>query len=195
LPSADSATLALRTQQILGYESGLQKVVDPLAGSWYVEALTDRIEAEARALVAEVDRLGGAAAAIDRGYFQEAIAQSAWQTQQAQESGEQVVVGVNRFTEGSSDFTIPRPDYGQLALRQQARLAEIKARREQAAVRRSLTEVSEAARGSTPLMPRIIEAVRARATLGEISDALCGAWGVFDRGRSALRAPAARPGA
>jgi methylmalonyl-CoA mutase N-terminal domain/subunit len=195
LPSAESATLALRTQQIIGYESGLQKVVDPLAGSWYVEALTDRIEAEARALVAEVDRLGGAAAAIDRGYFQEAIARSAWLLQQAQESGEQVVIGVNRFTDGSSDLSIPRPDYGELAQRQQMRLAEIKARRDQAAVRRSLTVVAETARGSTPLMPPIIEAVRARATLGEISDALRGAWGVFDGGRSALRAPAARPGA
>jgi methylmalonyl-CoA mutase N-terminal domain/subunit len=142
-----------------------------------------------------VDRLGGAAAAIDRGYFQEAIARSAWLLQQAQESGEQVVIGVNRFTDGSSDLSIPRPDYGELAQRQQMRLAEIKARRDQAAVRRSLTVVAETARGSTPLMPPIIEAVRARATLGEISDALRGAWGVFDGGRSALRAPAARPGA
>jgi methylmalonyl-CoA mutase N-terminal domain/subunit len=187
LPSAESATLALRTQQIIGYESGLQKVVDPLAGSWYVEALTDRIEAEARALVAEVDRLGGAAAAIDRGYFQEAIARSAWQLQQVQESGEQVVVGVNRFTDGSGDVEIPRPDYGELAQRQQARLAEIKVRRDQAAVQRSLSVVTEAARGTAPLMPPIIEAVRARATLGEISDALRGAWGVFSGGRADRR--------
>jgi methylmalonyl-CoA mutase N-terminal domain/subunit len=187
LPSADSATLALRTQQILGYESGLQDVVDPLGGSWYVEALTDRIEAEARALVAEVDRLGGAAAAIDRGYFQEAIARSAWQLQQAQESGKEVVVGVNRFTDGSKDLAIPRPDYGELAQRQEARLVEIKARRDPAGVQRSLGAVAEAARGATPLMPPIIEAVRARATLGEISDALRAAWGVFSGGRAQRR--------
>src|SRR5690606_10218640 len=97
LPTAESATLALRTQQIIAYESGLTKVVDPLAGSYYVGEPTDRSEAEAREIVNEVDRLGGAVAASTRGYFQEAIAESAWRQQQAQESGEQTVVGVNRF--------------------------------------------------------------------------------------------------
>jgi methylmalonyl-CoA mutase, N-terminal domain len=182
LPTAEAATLALRTQQILGYESGLGSVVDPLAGSWYVEALTDRIEAEARAIVAEVDALGGAARAIDQGWFQEAIARSAWLQQQAQENGSQVVVGVNRFTEDSPPPALARPDYSVLAVRQKARLAEVKARRDETLVHQGLTAVREVAAASGPLMPPIIAAVRARATLGEISDALRESWGVFRPG-------------
>ncbi len=179
LPTAESATLALRTQQILGYESGLSKVVDPLAGSWYVEALTDRIEAEALALIAEVDALGGSAAAINRGYFQEAIARSAWELQKAQESGGQVVVGVNRFTDDSTLAPMSRPDYSALAIRQQARLADVKRTRDASAVQARLGAIAVAARGTAPLMPPILDAVRSRATLGEISDALREAWGVY----------------
>ncbi len=179
LPTAESATLALRTQQILGHESGLSKVVDPLAGSWYVEALTDRIEAEALALVKEVDALGGSAAAINRGYFQEAIGRSAWELQKAQESGQQVVVGVNRFTDDSTLPPMPRPDYSALAVRQKARLAQVKAARDAAAVAGALAAVGTIARDTAPLMPPILAAVRARATLGEISDALREAWGVY----------------
>jgi methylmalonyl-CoA mutase N-terminal domain/subunit len=182
LPTVEAATLALRTQQILAYESGLSATVDPLAGSWYVESLTDRIEAEARALVDEVDRLGGAAAAIEQGYFQEAIAQSAYRQQQAQETGELVVVGVNRFTDPAPLPGMPRPDYSELAKRQKARLAEVRAKRNREVVSRSLGAVAEAARGSAPLMPPIIDAVRARATLGEISDTLREVWGVFRPG-------------
>jgi methylmalonyl-CoA mutase N-terminal domain/subunit len=154
-------------------------VVDPLAGSWYVEALTDRIEAEALALVHEVDALGGSAAAINRGYFQEAIARSAWELQKAQESGAQVVVGVNRFTDDSTVPPMSRPDYSALAIRQKSRLAEVKAARDAAAVAGALAAVGTTAKGTAPLMPPILAAVRARATLGEISDALREAWGVF----------------
>ncbi len=179
LPTAESATLALRTQQILGYESGLDRTVDPLAGSWYVESLTDRIEAEARAIISEVDRMGGAVAAINRGWFQEAIARSAWELQQAQEAGRQVVVGVNRFTDGSAPPAIARPDYSALQERQQQRLAEVRARRDATAVAARLDDLAAAAAGAAPLMPPIIEAVRARATLGEISDCLRRVWGTY----------------
>jgi methylmalonyl-CoA mutase N-terminal domain/subunit len=179
LPTAESATLALRTQQILGFESGLDKTVDPLGGSAYVESLTDRIEAEARALIAEVDALGGAVAAIERGFFQEAIGRSAWTLQQKQERGELTVVGVNRFTDDAPARIIPLPDYSRLAERQRARLAEVKGRRDADAVRRSLDAVGIAARGTAPMMPPIIAAVRARATLGEISDVLRLAWGEY----------------
>jgi methylmalonyl-CoA mutase N-terminal domain/subunit len=182
LPTAESATLALRTQQILGYESGLAGAVDPLAGSWYVEALTDRIEAEARAIIAEVDALGGAVAAINGGWFQEAIARSAWELQQAQESGAQVVVGVNRFTDDRTVPVVTRPDYSALQERQKARLEAVKGRRDETAVHAGLRAVDAAARGTEPMMPPIIEAVRARATLGEISDALRAAWGVYRAG-------------
>ena len=179
LPTAESATLALRTQQVLGYESGLDRTVDPLAGSWYVEALTDRIEAEARAIIGEVDRLGGAVAAINRGWFQEAIARSAWELQQAQEAGRQVVVGVNRFTDGTPAPALARPDYSALQDRQQRRLAEVRARRDGAAVAARLGALATAAGGAGPLVPPIIEAVRARATLGEISDTLRRVWGTY----------------
>jgi len=179
LPSAEAATLALRTQQILAHESGVAGVVDPLAGSYYVEALTDRIEAGARALIAEVDALGGAAAAIQRGFFQEAIARSAWELQQRQESGEATVVGVNRFTDDSPIPAIAAPDYSALGALQRERLAAVRRQRDAGAVQRGLASVAAAANGTVPLMPPIIEAVRARASLGEISDTLRQAWGVY----------------
>ena len=179
LPTAESATLALRTQQILGYESGVAGVIDPLGGSYYVESLTDRLEADARTLIEEVDALGGAARAIERGYFQEAIARSAYALQQAQESGDRVVVGVNRFTDDSPPPSIPTPDFSALETRQRARLAEVRARRSPDAVRQALDALRAAAAGTDPLMPHILEAVRARATLGEISDQLRSVWGVY----------------
>jgi methylmalonyl-CoA mutase N-terminal domain/subunit len=179
LPTAESATLALRTQQILGYESGVAGVIDPLGGSYYVESLTDRLEADARKLIEEVDALGGAARAIERGYFQQAIARSAYALQQAQESGDRVVVGVNRFTDDSPPPSIPTPDFSALEARQRARLAEVRARRSPDAVRQALDALRAAAAGTDPLMPPILEAVRARATLGEISDQLRGVWGVY----------------
>jgi methylmalonyl-CoA mutase N-terminal domain/subunit len=179
LPSEESATLALRTQQVLGYESGAAKVVDPLAGSYYVEALTDRIEREARALIEEVDRLGGAAAAIGRGFFQEAIAESAYRIQRAQESGELTVVGVNKFADGSEPPPLETPNFPELEARQRERLAAVRECRDAAAATRAVTLLEHAARGSDRLMPAILDAVRARATLGEISDALRRAWGTY----------------
>jgi methylmalonyl-CoA mutase, N-terminal domain len=179
LPTAESATLALRTQQILGYESGVAGVIDPLGGSYYVESLTDRLETEARALISEVDALGGAARAIERGYFQEAIARSAYAIQQAQESGQRVVVGVNRFSDDSPPPSIPAPDFSALEARQRTRLAEVRARRSPDAVRQALDHLRSAAAGTHALMPPILEAVRARATLGEISDQLRQVWGVY----------------
>ena len=179
LPTAESATLALRTQQILGYESGVARVVDPLAGSYYVESLTDAIEAGARELIERVDALGGATAAIERGYFQESIARSAWEMQKAQESGAQVVVGVNRFVEDEPAPAIANPDYSALAARQKARLDAVRARRDGAAVRSALAALEAAAAGTGSLMPLIIDCVRARATIGEISDAFRRTWGLY----------------
>jgi methylmalonyl-CoA mutase, N-terminal domain len=179
LPTAESATLALRTQQVLGYESGVSQVVDPLAGSYYVESLTDAIEAGARELIAQVDQLGGAARAIERGFFQEAIARSAYELQKAQESGDRIVVGVNRFTDESPPLSIETPDFSALENQQRARLADVKRRRDAKAVQAALGSITEAAAGTGHLMPPIIEAVRARATLGEISDALRAVWGVY----------------
>ncbi len=179
LPSEESATLALRTQQVLAFESGLSDAVDPLAGSWYVETLTDRIESDARALIEEVDAMGGAAAAVEAGFFQRAIADSAWAAQQALEAGAHTVVGVNRFTDDATPRVIPAPDFGALEAEQHHRVAAVRASRDAAVVARTLTDVRAAADGSTPMMPPVIEAVRARATIGEISDVLREAWGTY----------------
>jgi methylmalonyl-CoA mutase N-terminal domain/subunit len=179
LPTAESATLALRTQQVLGFESGLSEVVDPLGGSYYVESLTDAIEEQARHLVTEVDKLGGAARAIERGFFQEAIARSAYELQKAQESGERVVVGVNRFADDSPPLAIETPDYSALESQQRERLAQVRKRRQGSAVQKALASLRDAASGQDPLMPPIIDAVRARGTLGEISDTLRAVWGVY----------------
>jgi methylmalonyl-CoA mutase N-terminal domain/subunit len=179
LPTTESATLALRTQQILGYESGMADVVDPLAGSYYVEALTDAIEAGARELMTVVDGLGGAARAIEQGFFQEAIARSAYELQKAQESGGSVVVGVNRYTDESPPLSIQTPDFSALEAEQRARLTQLKRGRDGTAVTAALNQVRKAASGSAPLMPPIIEAVRVRCTLGEISDTLRDVWGVY----------------
>ncbi|MGH7533579.1 MAG: acyl-CoA mutase large subunit family protein, partial [Gemmatimonadales bacterium] len=179
LPSAEAATLALRTQQIIGYESGVVDAADPLGGSYYVEVLTDRIEHEARGLIAEVDALGGAAAAIEKGFFQKAIAESAWIQQQRQESGEQVVVGVNRFTDDAPVPILPVPDFSALAARQVASVREARQKRDSGAAAQRLKELATAATGTDPLMPPIIATVRARATLGEISDVLRRVWGTY----------------
>jgi len=179
LPSEEAATLALRTQQILAYESGVARTVDPLAGSYYVEALTDRIESEARALIAEVDALGGAARAIEAGFFQQRISASAYELQKALEANDVVVVGVNRFTGNEEPPTIAHPDYSGLEGRQKARLAEARRTRNPAAVTAALAQLTAAASGSEGLMAPLIAAVRARVTLGEISDALRGVWGTY----------------
>lgn len=201
LPTAEAATLALRTQQVVAYESGITATADPLAGSYYVEALTDEIEARTLALIEKVDAMGGAARAIAAGFFQEEIARSAYEQQLRVESGETVVVGVNRFGDGAEPPIIPAPDYSRLEQEQVARLREVKARRDTATVREALAALARDARaykdaatgalgeddggeggargGRPPLMPRIIDAVRARATVGEISDTLQGEWGAY----------------
>jgi len=182
LPTAEAATLALRTQQILANESGIPDTVDPLGGSYYVEHLTDTIEREARTLIEEVDALGGAARAIEQGFFQDAIARSAYQQLKRQEAGDAVVVGVNRFTDDAPPPVIGSPDFAELARRQQARLEDTRRTRDAALVSSTLNDLKQAASGAGALMPPILEAVRARATLGEISDVLREVWGVYRPG-------------
>jgi methylmalonyl-CoA mutase, N-terminal domain len=180
LPTEQSATLALRTQQILAHETAVPETVDPVGGSWYVEALTDRMEREARALLDGIEQAGGAAKAVGRGVFQEAIAKSAYAAQRAIEAGETVVVGVNEYTDEQRTPAAPAPDYGALAAEQRSRVAEARGMRDAGCVRRALNTLDAAARGAaTPLMEPILEAVRARATVGEISDVLRGVWGVY----------------
>jgi len=180
LPTEQSATLALRTQQILAHETGIPETVDPAGGSWYVEALTDRVEREARGLLEEIERAGGAARAVERGLFQEAIARSAYAQQRAIESGESVVVGVNEYADDQEVPSVPAPEYTTLAAAQRRRVTELRGRREAGGVKRALGAIEAAARDArAPLMEPIIGAVRARATVGEISDVLRGVWGVY----------------
>jgi methylmalonyl-CoA mutase N-terminal domain/subunit len=188
LPTAEAATLALRTQQIVGYESGVANTVDPLAGSYYVEALTDELERQASALIARVDALGGSARAIEAGFFQEEIARSAYEHQLRVESGETVVVGVNRFVDGGEAPAIPTPDFTALELDQVRRLARLRSSRDEKALVMALSALRDVAAAfrddaatvhRPPLVPRIIDAVRARATVGEISDCLQGEWGEY----------------
>ena len=181
LPTERSATLALRTQQLLAQETGVPDVVDPLGGSWFVEGLTDKIEAAAKALVEEVEVGGGSVKAIERGFFQEAIARSAYEQQRAIEAGRQVVVGVNEYVTDEPIPPIPAPDYSNLANAQKQRLKALRERREPKNVKQTLAALDDAARQpSAPLMEPILDAVRARATLGEISDVLRSVWGVHD---------------
>ncbi len=180
LPSSQSATLALRTQQVLAHETGVSDVVDPLAGSWYVEALTDALEHDARVLVDEVESLGGAVPAIERGLFQERIAASAYAQQRDVEEGRQVVVGVNQYAGSEAAPSVPAPDYANLAAGQRKRVAAARERRDGRTATRALGDVETGAREpGAPLMEPILAAVRARATLGEISDVLRGVWGVY----------------
>jgi methylmalonyl-CoA mutase, N-terminal domain len=186
LPTADAATLALRTQQIVAFESGVANTADPLAGSYYVEHLTRALEGEALELLAQVRRLGGAVAAIESGFVQEEIARSAYQHQMALERGDTRIIGVNAFTDDAAPPTIPSPDYSALERDQVARVRAVRAHRDATAVDRCLEALSVAARtlsesstGGRPIVPLIVDAVRARATVGEISDALARAWGTY----------------
>jgi methylmalonyl-CoA mutase, N-terminal domain len=178
LPTAQAATLALRTQQILAYESGVGDTVDPLAGSYYVEALTTALEEKAREYLERIDEMGGASEAI--AYMQEEIHRAAYEHQIAVERGEKVLVGVNKF--GSADaepLDLAQPDFSALEQSQRAGLARVRAERDDAEVRARLEAIREAARGTENLMPRIIDAVKAMVTLGEISDALRAEWGTY----------------
>jgi len=190
LPTAEAATLALRTQQIVGYESGAALTADPLAGSYYVEQLTNSLETAAMALLDRVDSLGGAARAIEAGFFQEEIGRSAYEHQLRVERGESVIVGVNRFAEGEELAVAPSPDYSALERDQVSRLREVRAKRDAGAVERALAALGQAAANfgapemvnRAELMPLIVDAVRARASVGEISDVLRAQWGAYRPG-------------
>ncbi len=179
LPSEPAAKTALRTQQIIAFESGVTRTADPLGGSFYVESLTARLESEAEALVGEIDRLGGAVRAIEEGFVQERIGQSAYRYQRAVEEGLEVLVGVNRFQDGDS----PQPDLlrvnEEVRERQSESLQRLRRDRSNDAVRRALSSLRNNAAGTTNLMPGLLDAVEARATLGEIADALRDAWGEY----------------
>ncbi|MBI3998408.1 MAG: methylmalonyl-CoA mutase, partial [Armatimonadetes bacterium] len=174
LPTEGAALLALRTQQIIAYESGVAATADPLAGAYYVEYLTDEIERRAREKIEQLESAGGALRAIETGLIQREVAESAFREAQAVERGEKIVVGVNRFQSDSPIRAETLRIDPEVVNRQKARLARVRAERDSAAVQRGLARLGDAARGSDNLLPYIIEAVRAYATIGEICDVLRG---------------------
>ncbi|MCC6646507.1 MAG: methylmalonyl-CoA mutase [Polyangiaceae bacterium] len=171
LPTAESATLALRTQQIIAHESGLADFVDPFAGSYVVEALTSKLEAEASRYLARIDEQGGMVSAIEQGYVQREIQAASYQYQLDIEEKRRVIVGVNEFVGDSAPVPVMRVDPA-LEVDQVARLGAMKAARDGARVRELLLRVEQTAKGQENLMPVIVEAVKGECTVGEISDAL-----------------------
>jgi len=179
LPTEESARIALRTQQVLAEESGVTNVVDPLGGSYYVESLTAGIEREVEAELATIDGMGGATAAIEKGYYQKSIAKSAYSQQREIERGERVVVGVNRYEiEDAAAMETLSVDP---SLREEkvAALATLRSGRDRAAVEEALAKLASDARGGVPTMPAIVDCARRRATLGEMSAAVESVFGRY----------------
>jgi methylmalonyl-CoA mutase N-terminal domain/subunit len=180
LPTAEAATLALRTQQIIAHETGIAQVVDPLGGSYFVERLTSELEAEALAYFETIDRMGGMVEAIERGYPQKEIADSAYRFQQAVEQRERIVVGVNDYVATDEEpIGILYIDES-AGERQLARLDALKARRDAGRVAATLAALRDGAAGRANTMPLLLDAVRAYATVGEMCDALRSVWGEYE---------------
>jgi methylmalonyl-CoA mutase N-terminal domain/subunit len=179
LPTEHAAKLALRTQQVIAFESGVTDTVDPLAGSYYLETLTNEVERETLSYIGRIDELGGAVAAIEAGFMQDEIEQSAYEYAKAVESGEAVVVGVNRFVdeEPGEPEVFPIDPAKQRA--QVARLSSLRASRDQAAVTAAVDDIRAAARGTQNLLVPMREALRRYATLGEVSDVLRDVFGEY----------------
>jgi methylmalonyl-CoA mutase N-terminal domain/subunit len=180
LPTARAATLALRTQQILAFETGVTDTVDPFGGSYFVERLTRDLEEEALAYFQQIDDMGGMVAAIEHGFPQREIAESAYRFQQAVDEREKIIVGVNDFVQEESQPVDVLYIDEAASTRQVAALADLRDRRDGDRVARALERLTEAARGTENLMPLLLEAVRAYATLGEMCDALRTVWGEYE---------------
>ena len=180
LPTEQAAVLALRTQQLLAEESGAADTADPLGGSWFIESLTDELQARAEAIMAEVEARGGAVAAIEQGYVQDAIADQAWRHEQAVLTGEKVIVGVNKYTERDAQPTpVFRHNEAAVAL-QLTRLAAFKAARDHAAVAAALDRIRVAATGTDNLLYPMKDALRTGATVGEVCGMLRGVFGQYE---------------
>jgi methylmalonyl-CoA mutase N-terminal domain/subunit len=183
LPSERAVHVALRTQQLLAHEAGGTDSADPLGGSYFIEALTDELEAKAWELIEHVDELGGAVAAIEQGFVQEEIEQAAFRWQQDVESGERVIVGVNRFTEGDEEaIELHRLDPA-AEQRQLERTARVRAERNAQAADAAMAAVRETARSDGNLLVPMREALRAHCTVGEICNALRDEFGMYDAQR------------
>lgn len=179
LPTEEAAAIALRTQQIVAFESGAADTVDPLAGSYFVESLTAALEKEAGELMEKIDRLGGSPAAIEQGFIQDEIARSAYEYQQKIEQGEKIIVGVNKFTTDDGSKTPGFKIDDSIRQLQTEKLAALRNRRNNAACNQALQQVKEHARQHQNLMPAVLQAVERYCTLGEIADALREVFGEY----------------
>ena len=178
LPTPETARLALRTQQVLYHEAGVAATVDPLAGSYYVETLTDEIVKRSMAELQHIDDLGGTLVALRAGYQPDAIGDAAYEAQRAIESGERIIVGVNAFTdEGDEQRPAPQAIDPELEARQVERTRAVRARRDPATAAAAVEALIAAAAGTENVLPRIRASVEADVTLGEIAHALRGVWG------------------
>jgi len=179
LPTEESAELALRTQQILAYETGVADTIDPLGGSYYVETLTNQMEAAVEQEIARIEQMGGMVRCIEQGIIQREIAQSAYRYQQEVEAGERVIVGVNRFVRAEEPrLQLYTPD-PEILTRQKQRLQWVKSQRDAREVARALSALRDAARGTENLMPYLLQAVKAYCTIGEINQVLVDVFGRF----------------
>jgi methylmalonyl-CoA mutase, N-terminal domain len=179
LPTPKAARLALRTQQVLAYETDVTKTVDPFAGSYAVESLTDDIEAASRGLMQQVADRGGAVAAIEQGFQKTEIERAAYSVARQIDAGERVVVGVNRFHLDEEEPYEPLRLDAAIEAKQARRLAALRAGRDQAAVEAALDEIRAVARGTDNVLYPLKEALRLRATVGEVCNALRDVWGVY----------------
>jgi methylmalonyl-CoA mutase N-terminal domain/subunit len=179
LPTQRAAKIALRTQQIVGYESGIADTVDPLAGSWFVESLTDEVEQAAWEYLERIDAMGGAVDAIEAQYMQQEIEQAAYAYAKDIDSEQKIIVGVNKFVDEELEPTEVFPIDPELQRSQVARLQQVRQERDQSAVDAALADVEAAARGTQNLLPPMKTALAAMATLGEVSDVLRGVFGEF----------------
>jgi methylmalonyl-CoA mutase N-terminal domain/subunit len=179
LPTEKAARLALRTQQVLAYETDVTTTVDPFAGSYVVESMTDGVETAARELMARVEDLGGAVAAIEAGFQKAEIERSAYAVTQSIDDGSRTVVGVNKFVLDVEEPYEPLRVDPAIGAEQSARLATLRAERDDAAVKAALAEVRAAAEGTANVLHPMRDALRARATVGEVSDALREVWGTY----------------
>jgi methylmalonyl-CoA mutase N-terminal domain/subunit len=180
LPTEEAATLALRTQQIIAHETGVANVIDPLGGSYFVEKLTSDLEEEALAYFDTIDRMGGMVTAIEKGYPQREIAESAYKFQQAVEARDKIIVGVNEFVSDEDEPIGTLYIDETTAERQLEKLNRLRQTRDNGRVRAALDALKEGARGSANTMPLLIDAVRAYATIGEMCDALRQVWGEYE---------------
>jgi methylmalonyl-CoA mutase N-terminal domain/subunit len=179
LPTEAAAKIALRTQQIIAFESGVTDTVDPLAGSYFIEALTDELEKAAQEYIDKIDAMGGSVKAIEQDYMQQEIARSAYEYQNEIESGERVLVGVNRFTQPEEPaLNVFRVD-DSIRKMQIQKITTLKNKRDNTAVNNSLEQLEDAAKGTQNLMPFILNAVECYATLGEIADTLRNIFGEY----------------